>query len=140
MDAELIAEHAGGIIITTGCPSGCRPACGSVGSGGARSRGGSGGRVVGPDSYFPWLMDHGLTISRVRDGLLEIGRALNIPPLAAMTAVTRDAAHNHEALLCADRQDHSRIRIASSSTVTATTGRRNAPDLGRRSAGRVTPP
>lgn len=48
-------------------------------------------------------MDHGLTIERrVRDGLLEIGRALNIPPLATNDChyVTRDAAHNHEALLC----------------------------------------
>lgn len=40
MDAELIAEHAEGIIITTGCPSGrCRPPAARPGSGGARSRG-----------------------------------------------------------------------------------------------------
>src|ERR1700691_2837021 len=65
MDAELIAEHAAGIIATTGCPS-------------------------------------GEVQTRVRLGLLEIGRALNIPPLATNDChyVTRDAAHNHEALLC----------------------------------------
>ena len=48
-------------------------------------------------------MDHGLGIERrVRDGLLEIGRTLGIAPLATNDChyVTRDAAHNHEALLC----------------------------------------
>ena len=48
-------------------------------------------------------MDHGLSIEqRVREGLLEIGRKLGIPPLATNDChyVTRDAAHNHEALLC----------------------------------------
>ena len=48
-------------------------------------------------------MDHGLAIERrVRDGLLEIGRTLGIAPLATNDChyVTRDAARNHEALLC----------------------------------------
>ena len=48
-------------------------------------------------------MDHGLSIERrVREGLLEIGRKLDIPALATNDChyVTRDAAHNHEALLC----------------------------------------
>ncbi|BBU23016.1 DNA polymerase III subunit alpha [Mycobacterium xenopi] len=104
MDAELIAEHAGGIIATTGCPSGevqtrlrlgqDREALESA----ARWR-----EIFGPDNYFLELMDHGLTIERrVRDGLLEIGRKLGIAPLATNDChyVTRDAAHNHEALLC----------------------------------------
>ncbi|HTM84592.1 MAG TPA: DNA polymerase III subunit alpha, partial [Mycobacterium sp.] len=46
---------------------------------------------------------HGLDIERrVRDGLLEIGRTLGIPPLATNDChyVTRDAAQGHEALLC----------------------------------------
>ena len=104
MDAELIAEHADGIIATTGCPSGevqtrlrlgqRREALESA----AKWR-----EIFGADSYFLELMDHGLSIERrVRDGLLEIGRTLNIPPLATNDChyVTRDAAHNHEALLC----------------------------------------
>ncbi len=48
-------------------------------------------------------MDHGLSIERrVRDGLLEVGRKLGIPPLATNDChyVTREASHNHEALLC----------------------------------------
>lgn len=59
--------------------------------------------IFGADNYFLELMDHGLSIEqRVRDGLLEIGRKLGIPPLATNDChyVTRDAAHNHEALLC----------------------------------------
>ena len=104
MDAEIIAEHATGIIATTGCPSGevqtrlrlgqYREALESA----ARWR-----EIFGHDNYFLELMDHGLSIERrVRDGLLEIGRTLDIPPLATNDChyVTRDAAHNHEALLC----------------------------------------
>ncbi len=48
-------------------------------------------------------MDHGLDIERrVREGLLEIGQKLSIPPLATNDChyVTRDASRNHEALLC----------------------------------------
>ncbi len=104
MDAELIAEHAAGIIATTGCPSGevqtrlrlghDREALESA----AKWR-----EIFGPDNYFLELMDHGLDIERrVREGLLEIGRKLGIPPLATNDChyVTREAAHNHEALLC----------------------------------------
>ncbi len=48
-------------------------------------------------------MDHGLSIERrVREGLLDIGNKLGIPPLATNDChyVTKDAAENHEALLC----------------------------------------
>ncbi|EUA08837.1 PHP domain protein [Mycobacterium xenopi 4042] len=45
MDAELIAEHAGGIIATTGCPPvRCRPGCGSARTGRRWSRPPGGGR------------------------------------------------------------------------------------------------
>ena len=104
MDAEIIAEHAEGIIATTGCPSGevqtrlrlghDREALESA----AKWR-----EIFGPDNYFLELMDHGLSIERrVRDGLLEVGRKLGIRPLATNDChyVTREAAHNHEALLC----------------------------------------
>src|ERR1700741_4351866 len=104
MDAEMIAENAAGIIATTGCPSGevqtrlrlghDREALESA----AKWR-----EIFGADNYFLELMDHGLDIERrVRDGLLEIGRTLTIPPLATNDChyVTRDASHNHEALLC----------------------------------------
>ncbi len=104
MDAELIAEHADGIIATTGCPSGEVQTRLRLGQhrealeAAARWR-----EIFGPDNYFLELMDHGLNIERrVREGLLEIGQTLGIAPLATNDChyVTRDAAHNHEALLC----------------------------------------
>ncbi len=104
MDAELIAEHAAGIVATTGCPSGEVQTRLRLGQ--RREALESAGRwreIFGVDNYFLELMDHNLAIERrVRDELLEIGRSLGIPPLATNDChyVTRDAAHNHEALLC----------------------------------------
>jgi DNA polymerase-3 subunit alpha len=104
MDAEIIAEHAAGVIATTGCPSGevqTRLRLGQYRE--ALESAGTWREIFGADNYFLELMDHGLAIERrVRDGLLDIGRALDIPPLATNDChyVTRDAAHNHEALLC----------------------------------------
>ena len=65
--------------------------------------------IFGPENYFLELMDHGLDIERrVREGLLEIGRKLDIPPLATNDChyVTRDAsAQPRGAAVRADRQD-----------------------------------
>ena len=104
MDAEIIAEHAEGIIATTGCPSGevqTRLRLGQVDE--AIASAAKWREIFGPDNYFLELMDHGLSIERrVRDGLLDVGRRLGIRPLATNDChyVTREAAHNHEALLC----------------------------------------
>ncbi len=104
MDAELIAEHAEGIIATTGCPSGEVQTRLRLGhqkeavEAAARWR-----EIFGPENFFLELMDHGLDIERrVREGLIEIGQKLGIPPLATNDChyVTRDASRNHEALLC----------------------------------------
>ena len=104
MDAEIIAEHAEGIIATTGCPSGevqTRLRLGQTAE--ALESAAKWRDIFGVDNYFLELMDHGLSIERrVRDGLLEVGRKLGIHPLATNDChyVTREAAHNHEALLC----------------------------------------
>ncbi|MFM9034435.1 MAG: DNA polymerase III subunit alpha [Mycobacterium sp.] len=104
MDAEIIAEHADGIIATTGCPSGEVQTRLRLGQDAEALESAARWReIFGADNYFLELMDHGLSIERrVRDGLLEVGRKLGIPPLATNDChyVTRDAAHNHEALLC----------------------------------------
>ncbi len=104
MDAEIIAEHAEGIIATTGCPSGVVQTRLRLGQDAEALEAAATWRdIFGAENYFLELMDHGLSIERrVRDGLLEIGRKLGIPPLATNDChyVTRDAAHNHEALLC----------------------------------------
>jgi DNA polymerase III subunit alpha len=119
MDAELIGEHARGLVATTGCPSGEvqtrlrleQPEQALAAA--ARYR-----DIFGPDNYFLEIMDHGLDIERrVRDGLLDIGRRLAIRPV-----VTNDLhyshpeqAEAHDALLCvqtnANISDTNRFRF-----------------------------
>jgi DNA polymerase-3 subunit alpha len=93
MDLDLIGEHAEGIMATTGCPSGAvqtRLRLGQFDE--ALKTAGAFQEVFGKDNYYLELMDHGLEIERrVRDGLLEIGRKLGIPPL-----VTNDSHYTHE--------------------------------------------
>lgn len=104
MDEEIIAEHHEGIIATTGCPSGevqTRLRLGHDRE--ALEAAAKWQEIWGKDNFFLELMDHGLSIERrVREGLLHIGKQLGIPPLATNDChyVTKDAAENHEALLC----------------------------------------
>jgi DNA polymerase-3 subunit alpha len=104
MDKELIAEHAEGIIATTGCPSGevqTRLRLGQKDE--ALAAAAEYRDIFGKGNFFLELMDHGLPIERaVREGLLEIGRKLDLPPLATNDShyVTKDQADPHAALLC----------------------------------------
>ncbi|MEV4710977.1 DNA polymerase III subunit alpha [Micromonospora sp. NPDC049374] len=94
MDTELLAEYADGLMATTGCPSGevqTRLRLGHDAQ--ALEAAAKYQEIFGKENYFLELMDHGLDIEkRVRDGLLEIGRKLNIPPV-----VTNDSHYTHEA-------------------------------------------
>ncbi|GAA4747143.1 DNA polymerase III subunit alpha [Gordonia alkaliphila] len=104
MDAEIIAEHSAGIIATTGCPSGevqTRLRLGQEAE--ALEAAAKWQDIFGKENFYLELMEHGLEIERrVRDGLLDIGRKLGIPPLVTNDChyVTRDHAAAHEALLC----------------------------------------
>ncbi|GGM77510.1 DNA polymerase III subunit alpha [Dactylosporangium sucinum] len=122
MDDELLAEHAGGIVATTGCPSGevqTRLRLGQFDravEAAARYR-----DLFGRDNYFLELMDHGLPIERrVRRELLELAKRLGLPPLATNDShyVTAEQAPAHDALLCVGtgRQlaDTDRFRFAGS--------------------------
>ncbi|MGE5136466.1 MAG: DNA polymerase III subunit alpha [Gemmatimonadota bacterium] len=104
MDAELLAEHARGLIATTGCPSGEVQTRLRLGQekqaleAAARYR-----DIFGEGNFFVEIMDHGLSIEqRVQDGLRKIGRELSLP-----FVVTNDSHYTapedataHEALLC----------------------------------------
>lgn len=104
MDADIIAEHAAGIIATTGCPSGevqTRLRLGQERE--ALEAAAKWQEIFGPENFFLELMDHGLSIeTRVREGLLMVGRELGIPPLATNDChyVHETDSANHEALLC----------------------------------------
>jgi DNA polymerase-3 subunit alpha len=119
MDAELLAEYAGGILATTGCPSGEVQTRLRLGqeqealAAAAKFR-----DIFGPDNYFLELMDHGLEIERrVRDGLVDIGRKLGIRPVVTNDShyTVPDQATAHDALLCvqtnANISDTNRFRF-----------------------------
>jgi DNA polymerase III subunit alpha len=103
-DKEIIAEHAAGLMATTGCPSGdvqTRLRLGQQDE--ALKIAAEYQDIFGKENYFLELMDHGLDIERrVRDGLIEVGRKLGIPPV-----VTNDSHYSkesdstaHDLLLC----------------------------------------
>ncbi len=104
MDQELIAQHAAGIIATTGCPSGeVQTRLRLNQFDGALKAAATYQDIFGRENFFLELMEHGLAIERkVRNGLLDIGKALGLKPLATNDShyVTKDQAAAHEALLC----------------------------------------
>ncbi|MFD1320303.1 DNA polymerase III subunit alpha [Micromonospora sonneratiae] len=104
MDRDLIAEHSEGVIATTGCPSGEVQTRLRLGQFDEALKAASAYQdIFGKENFFLEVMDHGLDIERrIREDLLEIGRKLNIPPVATNDShyVTRDEARRHEVLLC----------------------------------------
>ncbi|MEC3979431.1 DNA polymerase III subunit alpha [Amycolatopsis sp. H20-H5] len=104
MDRELISENHTGIIATTGCPSGEVQTRLRLGQKEAAIQAASDYKdIFGADNFFLELMDHGLPIERsVREGLLEVGKLLDLKPLATNDShyVTKDQADTHSALLC----------------------------------------
>src|ERR1044071_883569 len=93
MDAEIIAEHSEGLMATTGCPSGevqTRLRLDQFDE--ALAAAAKYQEIFGKENYFLEVMDHGLDIERrVREGLTEISKRLNIPPV-----VTNDSHYTHE--------------------------------------------
>jgi DNA polymerase III subunit alpha len=103
-DRELLAEHAAGLIGTTGCPSGEVQTWLRIGDyAKAREAAADFQDIFGRDNFFLELMDHGLSIeTRVREGLLQLSKDLGIPPIATNDShYTNPAdASAHEHLLC----------------------------------------
>ena len=104
MDRELLSQHHGGLIATTGCPSGeiqTRLRLGQYDE--ARRAAGELQDLFGRDSFFCELMDHGLDIQRrVEKDLLRIAKDLAIPLVATndLHYTRAEDAKAHEALLC----------------------------------------
>jgi DNA polymerase-3 subunit alpha len=103
-DKEIISEHATGLMASTGCPSGevqTRLRLGQEKE--AIAAAAQYQDIFGKENYFLELMDHGIEIERrVRDGLLEVGRKLGIPPVVTNDShYTRESdAKAQELLLC----------------------------------------
>ncbi len=103
-DRELLAEHAAGLLGTTGCPSGEVQTWLRIGNYEKARAGAADFRdIFGAGNFFVEVMDHGLRIeNRVREGLLRIAKDLDLPLVATNDLHYTDAAdaHAHEALLC----------------------------------------
>jgi len=104
MDRELLGQHAKGLIGTTGCPSGEVQVHLRHGNYDAARQAASDFQdILGRESYFVELMDHGLALeTRVRDGLLRLAKDLQMPLLATNDShyVMREDAPSQEHLLC----------------------------------------
>jgi DNA polymerase III subunit alpha len=104
MDKEILAEHAAGLMASTGCPSGelqTRLRLGQEAE--ALKSAAEYQDIFGKENYFLELMDHGLDIeTRVRDGLIQIARKLGIPPVVTNDShYSRESdAQAHDLLLC----------------------------------------
>ena len=103
-DRELLAQHAGGLIGTTGCPSGEIQTWLRIGNyANARQSAAEFRDIFGPGNFFLELMDHGLDIeTRVREDLLRLARDLDLPMIATNDLHYTHAGDDdtHEVLLC----------------------------------------
>jgi DNA polymerase III subunit alpha len=119
MDMDLLGEHADGLMATTGCPSGEVQTRLRLGQEEEAFKAAAAYRdIFGADNYFVELMEHGLAIEhRVRAGLLDIARRLNLPPVVTndLHYSRPDQASAHDALLCvqtnANISDTNRFRL-----------------------------
>ena len=104
MDRELLQTYSGGLIATTGCPSGevqTRLRLGQYDA--ARAAAAEFQDIFGKDNYFAEIMDHGLSIERrVMTDLLKIAKDLDIPLVATndLHYTHQHDANSHAALLC----------------------------------------
>ena len=104
MDRELLQRYAGGIIATTGCPSGevqTRLRLGHYDE--ALKAAAEFQDIFGKENYFVELMDHDLEIEkRVTEDLLSIAKQIGAPLVATndLHSARREDAKTHEALLC----------------------------------------
>ncbi|HEX5533695.1 MAG TPA: DNA polymerase III subunit alpha [Actinomycetales bacterium] len=104
MDRELLSLYSGGLIATTGCPSGEVQTRIRLGQFDEALKAAADFRdIFGPENYFCEVMDHGLGIERrVRDDLLRLAKELDLPLVATndLHYTRAEDAEAHSALLC----------------------------------------
>jgi len=118
-DRELLNDYSSGLIATTGCPSGEIQTWLRIGNyDNARASAAEFRDIFGKDNFFLELMDHGLGIeTRVRDGLLRLGKDLGLPMVATndLHYTRAEDADAHEVLLCVQSgktmQDQNRFKF-----------------------------
>ncbi len=104
VDRELLAQHADGLLVLSGCLNSEVSRLLTAGEAGkAREVAGWYQDVFGKDYYFMEVQAHGLPEQgRVTEGTVEIARAIDAPLVGTNDAHYLEAGHAraHEALLC----------------------------------------
>ncbi len=104
MDREILAEHAAGLVATSGCPSGEVNRLLQQGRYAAAKQAMSDyADIFGRGNFYVELMSHGLDIERQTLGdLLKIAKELDLPLLATndLHYTRKEDAVAHEVLLC----------------------------------------
>jgi DNA polymerase-3 subunit alpha len=104
MDREILAEHAAGLVATSGCPSGEVNRLLQQGRYDAAKQAMSDyADIFGRGNFYVELMSHGLEIERQTMGdLLKIAKELDLPLLATndLHYTHKEDAVAHEVLLC----------------------------------------
>ena len=120
IDKELLAQHSEGLICLSACLGGELPQAivrGDLGAAETIAR--QHAEIMGPDSYFLELQDHGIDEEGlVREGLVEIARRTGLPLVCTNDShyIRPDDAEAHDILLClqtgARREDEKRFKFS----------------------------
>jgi DNA polymerase-3 subunit alpha len=104
IDFERLAEHAEGLIATTGCLNGQIPRLLLEGRyEDAKAKAGMWVDAFGPGNFYVELQDHGIAEQNVvNPHLVELSKALSIPLVATndLHYTSKDDAEAHDVLLC----------------------------------------
>ncbi|MEX2459425.1 MAG: DNA polymerase III subunit alpha, partial [Actinomycetota bacterium] len=104
IDKELLAEHAEGLIVLSGCLAGETAKMIVSGRMDAAERAAAEYRdIVGPENFFLEVMEHGIEEQRTANrGLVELSRKMGIPLVATNDTHYTDQGHAtaHDVLLC----------------------------------------
>ncbi|MFN2581169.1 MAG: DNA polymerase III subunit alpha, partial [Candidatus Dormibacteria bacterium] len=119
IDKELLAANSEGLICLSACLGGELPQAilrGNLDAAEAVAR--QHAEILGPDSYFLELQDHGIDEeATVRDGIIEIARRTGLPLVCTNDShyIRADDAEAHDILLClqtgARREEEKRFKF-----------------------------